>query len=145
MDRPDAGQHNLRVAAMSTASELVLASALDVQPILKDFLPIIVERIESALKIDSVSREDRESQGQVLGLSVGLVNSVFQRLQRADVFDVVDRVMSVIVLVLQVSNSTSHEAAVLSIGAMATSLEEDFTVSAVQYWRVVSGAYILAR
>jgi importin subunit beta-1 len=140
MDRPDAGQHNLRVAAISTASELVLASALDVQPILKDFLPIIVERIESALKIDSVSREDRESQGQVLGLLVGLVNSLFQRLQRADVFDVVfdvvDRVMSVIVLVLQVSNSTSHEAAVLSIGAIATSLEEDFTVNAVQYWRV---------
>jgi importin subunit beta-1 len=130
MDRPDAGQNNLRVAAMSAASELVTASALDVQPILKDLLPVIIERIESALKMDAVSSEDRESQGQVLGLLVGLITSLFQRLQRSDVVAVVDRVMSVIVLVLQVPNSTCHEEAFFSIGAIATSLEEEFTVRA---------------
>jgi hypothetical protein len=66
----------------------------------------------------------------VLGLLVGLITSLFQRLQRSDVVAVVDRVMSVIVLVLQVPNSTCHEEAFFSIGAIATSLEEDFTVRA---------------
>jgi importin subunit beta-1 len=129
-DRPAAWQHNLRVAAMTAASGLVLASALDVLPILKDLLPVVVERFESALKMDSVF----ESHGQMLGLLMGLVNSLFQRLQRADLVAVVDRVMSVIVLALP--NSTCHKEAFLLIGAIAELLEEEFTVRANECRRV---------
>jgi hypothetical protein len=127
MDRPDVGQSNLRTSAVLAASELVTASALDVQPILKDLLPLVLDRIESALKMNTPSSEGK---GQVLGLLVDLVTALVQRLKPTDVFPMADRVMSVVVLVLQVPNSSCDEEVFFSIGAIATALETDFTVRA---------------
>lgn len=128
MDRPDGGEGNLRVAAMSAAAELITASALDVQPILRDLLPAITGRIEGALKMDVMSNEDRESKEQMLGLLSGLVTALFQRLEKHDVLPYADRVVEIVLQVLQVPNANCHEEAFLSLGAIATALEEDFTV-----------------
>jgi importin subunit beta-1 len=125
MDRPNVGQSNLHTSALLAASELVTASALDVQPILKDLLPVVLDRIESALKMHTTSSEGK---GQVLGLLVDLVTALVQRLKPTDVLSMADRVMSVVVLVLQVPNSSCHEEVFLSIGAIATALETEFTV-----------------
>lgn len=130
MDRVDAVEGNLRVAAMSAASELITASALDVQPILRDLLPAIAGRIEGALKMEAMSNDDRETKAQMLGLLSGLVTALFQRLEKHDVIPHADRVMAVILLVLQVPNANCHEEAFLSIGAIATSLEDEFVVRA---------------
>lgn len=132
MDRPDAVEGNLRVAAMSAASELITASALDVQHILRDLLPAITGRIETALKMEVLSNDDRESKEQMLGLLSGLITALFQRLEKNDVISYGDRVMEVILQVLRVPNANCHEEAFLSIGAIATSLEDDFTVSAMR-------------
>jgi importin subunit beta-1 len=128
MDRHDALESNLRVSAMSAASELITASAVDVQPILRDLLPAITARFDTALKMDVVSNDDREMKEQMLGLLAGLVTSLYQRLEKQDVVPHTDRVVAVILQVLQVPNANCHEEAFLAVGAIATALEEDFTV-----------------
>jgi len=129
MDRPDAAEGNLRVSAMSAAAELVTASARDVQHLLRELVPVVVGRVENALRMEVVSNDDGENKAQMLGLLSGLVTALFQRLGKQDVLPQVDSVMTVLLKVLQVHNSNCHEEAFLAIGAIATSLEEDFVVS----------------
>lgn len=130
MDRVDAQEGNLRVSAMSAAAELVSASARDVQHILRDLLPAIVERIETALKMEIIGTDDKENRQQTLGLLSGLITALFQRLGKQDVMPHVNRVMEAMLQVLQQPNANCHEEAFLAIGAIATLLEDDFAVRA---------------
>lgn len=126
VDREDAVEQNLRVASMSAAAELVNASARDVQHILRDLLPEISIRMERALRMNVVSNEDREMKEQMLGLLSGLVTVLFQRLEKNDILPHSDRIMELLIQVLQVPNATCHEEAFLSIGAIASASEENF-------------------
>jgi len=131
MDRPDAVEGNLRVAAMSAAAELVTASSRDVHGILKELLPTIVGRIEVALKMECLSNDDRENKEQMLGLLSGLVTALFQRLNKADVLPHADHVMQVLFQVFKSGHNTCVEEVFLAVGAIATNLESDFTVRLV--------------
>jgi importin subunit beta-1 len=127
-DREDAVEGNLRISAMSAAAELVTAAGLDCQPIFRDFLPVIVQRIDAALKMQVVSKDDAESKEQILGHLCGLMQVLFLRLEKADVMPHADTVMNLVLQVLQVRNATCHEEAFLAIGAIVTAMDEDFTV-----------------
>jgi importin subunit beta-1 len=126
MDRTDAEQSNLRISAMAAAAELISASARDVQPILRDLLPVITQRMDAAFKMEVLSSDDRENQAQQLASLSDLVMALFQRLEKVDVMPHTDRVMEMLLQVLQVPNSNCHEEAFLCVGAVATSLEQDF-------------------
>jgi importin subunit beta-1 len=133
MDREDAIENNLRVASMSAAAELISASALDVQPILRDLLPAITGRMAAALRMDVLSNEDKEVKEQLLGLLCGLVTALFQKIEKADLLTHADSVMELLIQVLQVPNANCHEEAFLSIGAVASAVEEEF----VKYLQVL--------
>ena len=128
MDRPDAVETNLRVAAMAAAAELVTASASDVHNILKELLPDIVTRTERALRMECLSNKDKEKKDQMLGLLFGLVTALFQKLGKEDVLPHADRVMTAMLQIVQDTNSNCVEEAFLSIGSISTKLENDFEV-----------------
>ena len=128
MDRNDSMDNNLRVSAGSAASELILASAIDVQTILRDLLPAIMSRIEVAFQANVHNTDDREMKEQLLGLLCGLITPLYQKLQKADVLLHTDQMMNLLLQVLQVPNANCHEEALRAIGAIATALDEDFNV-----------------
>lgn len=129
MDRNDSLDNNLRVSAGSAASELIMASAIDVQSILRDLLPAIMSRIGIAYQTNVQSTDDREMKEQLLGLLCGLITPLYQKLQKTDVLPHTDQMMTLLLQVLQVPNANCHEEALRAIGAIATALDEDFTVS----------------
>lgn len=131
MDRNDSMEYNLRMSAGAAASELITASAIDVQSILRDLLPAIMSRIDIACKTDVHNAEDREMKEQLLGLLIGLSTSLYQRLQKVDVLPRCDQMMNLLLQVLQVPNANCHEEALRAIGAIATALDEDFNVRCV--------------
>jgi importin subunit beta-1 len=128
MDRSDSLENNLRVSAGSAASELILASANDVQPILRDLLPAIMGRIEVTFQTNAHSADDRETKEQLLGLLCGLITPLYQKLPKAEVLPHTDKMMSLLLQVLQVQNANCHEEALRAIGAIASALDEDFNV-----------------
>jgi importin subunit beta-1 len=125
-DRPDSSEGNVRISAMSAASELVAASARDSLPILQELLPLVVGRIQQTLNMDNLGHESRDNKDVTLGLLAGLITVLFQRLGKEGVAGAVDSVMTCILQILQVPNANCHEEAFMAIGAIATLLEGDF-------------------
>jgi importin subunit beta-1 len=127
-DREDGSECNLRVAAMSAAAELIGASALDVEPIFSDLLPAIIGRMDAALKIQVISKDDRDAKEQVLGLLCGLLQTLYFRMQKEAVLQHTDSVMNLLLQVFQLQDASCLEEAFMALGAIATKLEEDFVV-----------------
>jgi importin subunit beta-1 len=127
-DRDDAIESNLRISAFSSAAELISVGGRDVNPVFRDFLPVVIQRIDAALKIQVISNDDKEQKEQLLGLLCGVCTAIFQRLEKQDIVAHVDHVMELLIQVLQVRNATCHEEAYLTAGAIAGTLEEDFLV-----------------
>ena len=130
MDREDAAEANLRTAATSAIAELISCGAADAMPIFQDFLPVILDRMEAALKLPVLSSEDVDNKESLLGQLCGIAQMLFQKLQHANVNVVMaDRAMNLLLQVLQVRNATCHEEAFLVIGAIAGAMEDEFVVS----------------
>jgi hypothetical protein len=124
-DRDDQ-DHNLRVSSMSAAAELVSAAARDSIPMFRDFLPAVLARTEAALQLQVVHKEDAENKEILLGLLCALITVLFQRLDAPDVLPHVDRCMTVLLQTL--SQRLTAEEALLSIGAVAGTMEVEFGV-----------------
>jgi importin subunit beta-1 len=131
-DRDDP-ESNLRVSAMSAAAELVSAAAMDSIPIFRDFLPAVVGRTEAALQLQVVNKEDTENKEILLGLLCALVTVLFQRLDAPDVHPHVDRCMTVLLQTL--NQRLAVEEALLSIGAVAGTMEAAFVVRRLRILR----------
>lgn len=129
-DRDDAVEANLRVTSFLAAGELISVTARDTQQILREFLPVVISRIEQALLIQCVSKEDEETKGQLLGLLAVLISGLFQRMSKAECMPHADRVMELLLNMFQLSNATSNEEAFLAVGAVASAAEEEFAVRA---------------
>jgi importin subunit beta-1 len=127
-DREDAIESNLRVSSVSAAAELIGASARDVQHIFRDLLPVIVQRIDTGLKLQVVSNEDQENKEQLLGLLSGLMTALFQTMNKADFMNQADQIMNLLLQIFQLRTATCHEEAFLAVGAFASAMDEDFTV-----------------
>jgi len=127
-DRPDSNEHNLRVASMSAAAALVSASAMDVQGIFRELLPHIIDRTKLVLNTHVISQEEKDAREQVLGSLCGLFQTLYQRMDTADVIDRTAEVMNLLMQILQVNNISCHEEAFFAVGAVAANIEESFLV-----------------
>lgn len=125
-DRPDADESNLRIVAMSAAAELVQGGALDVHNIFVELLPAIIGRFESSMSMQVVSSEDSEKKEQLLGLLSGLIQVLFQRMQKQEVSVQADRIMDLLLKGLHVRNAVCHEEIFYAVGAIANVMEDEF-------------------
>lgn len=125
-DREDSVEGNLRVSAMSSAAELVGSAARDTQPILREFLPEVLKRMEVAMQSQVVSKEDAEQKEILVGLLCALITVLFQSLAKEDVLVHVDRCMTMLLQTL--NQRLIADEALLSIGAIAGTMEDEFTV-----------------
>jgi importin subunit beta-1 len=127
-DRPDGMEHNLRVGSMSAATALVSASARDSQSIFRELLPYIIEKTKSALGMQVVSQEETTARDQTLGQLCGLFQTLYQRMEKQDVMERTPEVMNLLLQVCHLRNGQCLEEAILTMGAVAANIEQDFVV-----------------
>jgi importin subunit beta-1 len=125
-DREDSVEGNLRVSAMSAAAELVSTAPRDTHPIFRELMPVVLARMEAAMRIQVVNKEDAEQKEILIGLLCALVTVLFQRLDKSDVLPHVDLCMTLLLQTL--GHRLSVDEALLSVGAVAGTMEDDFTV-----------------
>lgn len=125
-DREDSTESNLRVSAMESMALLIQVSAQDAKNLLIQLLPAVVTRLEQALSIQAVSRSEIEIKEQLEGLLCALIQVLFQKLEKAEVAGYPDKVMTLLIQVLQAQNASCHEEVFNAISAVADNLEEDF-------------------
>ena len=124
-DRPDADESNLRVAAMEAVSVLISNSALDVQPLLAQLLPEFIRRFEATFAMQT----DKFKKDQTQGLLCAVIQALYRKLDRNTVLPMTDKIMELLLRVLQAENSDSHEEVFSAISAVSDVVEADFTVS----------------
>lgn len=127
-DREDADEHNLRVSAIEAVSVLVQYSAPDIQPVLLQLLPVVLQRLSASFTIPALTNEDREKKEGLQGLLCGLLQVLCQKMTKEEFAPHADAVMTNLLQVLQSKNSTSHSEAFSAISAVADKLEADFEV-----------------
>ena len=81
-DREDADDHNLRVAAIEALSVLVQYSAPDVQPVLLQLLPVVVQRLYNSFSIQALTQEDRDKKEGLQGLWCALIQVRCQKMTK---------------------------------------------------------------
>lgn len=128
-DREDATESNLRVAAMEAIAILVQVSALDQKALLVQLLPAVIERLSQAVNQATLTNEDVENKEQLQGLLCALFQVLYQKLEKNEVAQYTDQVMTLLLMVLQAQNASCHEEVFSAISAIADLLEEDFAVS----------------
>lgn len=120
--------NNLRVAAMSTVSSLVSASAIDSQLVLVELFPFIVKLTRDAVNISPVSADDKFYREQELGSLFGIIQTMYQRMDTGLVLHLTDEVMTILIEVLKDQGTICAEDALGAIGAIASNLETEFAV-----------------
>jgi importin subunit beta-1 len=128
-DREDADDHNLRVSAIEALSVLVQYSAPDVQPVLLQLLPVVVQRLYNAFSIQALTQEDRDRKEGLQGLWCALIQVLCQKMTKEELAPHADAVMANLLQVLQSKNATSHSEAFSAISAVADKMGADFDVS----------------
>ena len=127
-DREDADEHNLRVSAIEAVSVMVQYSAPDVQPVLLQLLPVVVQRLSASFAIPAVTNEEREKKEGLQGLLCALIQVLCQKMTKQEFAPHADSVMTNLLQVLQSKNATSHSEAFAAISAVADKMEADFEV-----------------
>lgn len=127
-DRPDSDEANLRVGAMEAISVLVSNSASDVKPLLVQLIPQIVGRLEATFGMQDFGPSDREKKEQVQGLLCAVVQVLFQKLDKDAIMPFCDKIVELLLRVLQAKNATCHEECFSAIAAIADALDVEFTV-----------------
>jgi importin subunit beta-1 len=127
VDRPDADESNLRVAAMEAISELISVAALDVLPMLGELLPLFINRFQQTLQLHPINEEDKLKKEQLQGLLCAVIQSLYRKLDKSVVLPHSDNAMDVLCRVLSVKNCSCQEECFSAISAITDSLEADFS------------------
>lgn len=127
VDRPDADDDaNLRLAGMEAISELISVSAQDNLPLLAQLLPAFIARFEQASAMPVLNEDDKNNKEQIQGLLCAVIQNLYRKLDKATVMPMTDKVMELLIQVLQVKNSSCHEECFTAISAISDTMEGDF-------------------
>eukprot|EP00529_Nitzschia_sp_RCC80_P000240 CAMPEP_0113495280 /NCGR_PEP_ID=MMETSP0014_2-20120614/29532_1 /TAXON_ID=2857 /ORGANISM="Nitzschia sp." /LENGTH=864 /DNA_ID=CAMNT_0000389181 /DNA_START=9 /DNA_END=2603 /DNA_ORIENTATION=- /assembly_acc=CAM_ASM_000159 len=126
VDRPDADESNLRVAAMEAISELISVAAQDVLSLLGELLPLFIGRFQQTSQHHPMNEEEKQKKEQLQGLLCAVIQSLYRKLDKQTVMPHTDNAMSVLCQVLSVKSSSCQEECFSAISAITDSLEADF-------------------
>jgi len=126
VDREDACESNLRIAAFEAISVLIQNAAPDVKSVLLQLLPAIIDRLAQSFSMPSLTNEDKEQKEGVQGLLCGLIQVIAIKVTKEELLPYCDSIMTNFLQVLQTKNATCHEEALSACSAIANLLEGDF-------------------
>lgn len=136
-DRPDANEHNLRVAAFEAINVFVQNSAPDCKHVMLQLLPAAVDRLLTSFSLPVNSFEDTDAKEGLQGLLCGLLQVLCQKLNKEDVQVQADQIMQGLLQVLQSKNSRCHAESLSAISAVADLMGADFVVSSMNNYVAV--------
>ncbi|KAI8092520.1 armadillo-type protein [Halteromyces radiatus] len=120
---------NCRTSAYEAVSSLIMFSANDCIPMVQKVVLAILDRLEAAIAMENqiLDADDRAEHSELQSSLLGVLTNSIRRLPQ-DIFNVSDRIMTVVLQLLNTSSkqATTTEDAFLTIGAMTTVLEADF-------------------
>ncbi|KAL2541459.1 ARM repeat superfamily protein [Abeliophyllum distichum] len=131
-DRTDCSDSKLRSSAFETLNEVVRCSNLaETSQIIIELLPVMMSKLEQTSKLQIVSSDDREKQGDLQASLCGVLQVIIQKLSSADetkpiILQVADQIMVLFLNVFACRSSTVHEEAMLAIGALAYATGPEF-------------------
>jgi len=126
VDRADLDEINLRLAGMEAISELITVSARDNLQLLSQLLPEFISRFDQTTKMSALHEEDKNTKEQIQGLLCAVIQNLYRKLDKQTVLPLTDQVMTLLLGVLEVKNSSCHEECFTAISAISDSLEGDF-------------------
>lgn len=127
VDRQDADDDtNLRLAGMEAISELISVSAQDNLQILSQLLPNFITRFEQTTAMPVLNEDDKHTKDQIQGLLCAVIQNLYRKLDKATVLPFTDKVMTLLLQVLSVKNSSCHEECFTAISAISDAIEGDF-------------------
>jgi importin subunit beta-1 len=127
VDRQDADDDtNLRLAGMEAISELISVSAQDNLQILSQLLPNFITRFEQTTAMPVLNEDDKHTKDQIQSLLCAVIQNLYRKLDKATVLPFTDKVMTLLLQVLSVKNSSCHEECFTAISAISDAIEGDF-------------------
>ena len=126
VDREDASESNLRIAAFEAISVLIQNSAPDVLNVLMQLLPAINDRLGQSFNMPCLTNDDKEQKEGIQGLLCGLIQVIAIKTTKEAILPFCDSIMTNFLQVLQTKNATCHEEALSATSAIASILEGDF-------------------
>lgn len=126
VDREDASESNLRIGAFEAISVLIQNAAPDVNAVLMQLLPAIIDRLAQSFNMPALTNEDKEQKEGVQGLLCGLIQVIAIKVTKEELLPYCDSIMTNFLQVLQTKNATCHEEALSASSAIANILEVDF-------------------
>ncbi|ORZ20333.1 armadillo-type protein [Absidia repens] len=121
---------NCRTSAYEAVSSLIMYSSSDCIPIVQKVVLAILDRLEASIITENqiLDADDRAEHSELQSSLLGVLTNSIRRLPQ-DIAHVSDRIMTVVLQLLNASSkqATTTEDAFLTIGAMTTVLEGDFS------------------
>ncbi|XP_035661965.1 importin subunit beta-1-like isoform X2 [Branchiostoma floridae] len=130
-DRADAGNSNLRSAAYEALMELVKNSAKDCYVIVQKTSLIVMDRLQRVLQLEAAvqTSSDRAQINDLQSLLCASLQACLRRMRPEDTRQIADRVMTMIIEMLNVSKGRSggvQEDALMAVGTLVEVLGTEF-------------------
>ncbi|KAF5750792.1 Importin beta-1 putative isoform 1 [Tripterygium wilfordii] len=131
-DRTDCSDSKLRSSAYETLNEVVRCSNIaETAGIVAQLLRVIMDRLGQTVKLQIVSSDDREKQGDLQASLCGVLQVIIQKLSsndatKSNILQAADEIMMLFLGVFGCRSSTVHEEAMLAIGALAYATGSEF-------------------
>ncbi|XP_019637100.1 PREDICTED: importin subunit beta-1-like isoform X3 [Branchiostoma belcheri] len=130
-DRQDAGNSNLRSAAYEALMELVKNSARDCYVTVQKTSLVVMDRLERVLQLEAAvqTSSDRAQINDLQSLLCASLQACLRRMRPEDTRQIADRVMTMIIEMLNVSKGRSggvQEDALMAVGTLVEVLGTDF-------------------
>ncbi|XP_062003042.1 importin subunit beta-1 [Rosa rugosa] len=132
--RTDVDDSRLRSAAYESLNEVVRCSNIkETSQIVRELLPVILQKLSQTLELQIVSSDDKEKQADLQASLCGVLQVIIQKVSSADdletrsiILTQADQIMFLFLNVFACRSSTVHEEAMLAIGALAHATGSEF-------------------
>lgn len=138
-DRPDADENNLQRQAYTTASTLVCNSGSDTLSTVADLVTNLVQRLQSLLVSTPRSTEEKKKLEETQALVCTVLRECTLRLGNQTVA-VADALAALYSRVFTTKSMSVHEEALQAVGALASSLEGNFSKYMEHFLPVIASA-----
>lgn len=109
VERPDAAQHNLRLAGYEALMELFRCSPSDCYPVVKSSTLRVLQSLQASLAVQARDSEVLRQVGEAQALLCGLLGVLLSRLNPADVQSSADGIAQVLVSILGMATASNSK------------------------------------
>jgi len=124
-ERRDWQENNLRGQAYEALNMLIQNHALDARPVVIQILQVVLQRLHATLSVAVISQDGKAERDQLQSLLCSVVQVITRGTDR-DILPFCDHIITLLLQVLHSENATASEEALMTVGAIASTIEGSF-------------------